>query len=1426
VKNLITLFVYLSLTVYRQPNAVRKTRFIMLLALLVGLTSAAFAQTPNWTWAKSAGGSFNDEAQFVATDASGNVYVAGYFQNSSITFGSTTLTNAGSYDIFIVKYDANGNVLWAKGVGGDGDDRANSITIDISGNVVVVGYFFSRNITFGSRTITNNGAYSDMFIVKYDNNGNVIWAKSAGGSGDQAHSVSTDPSGNIIVEGNFGTYNLTFGTTTLIPVGAGDIFIVKYNSNGNVLWAKSAGGSGDDLAYSVATDALGNVYMAGSFNSVTITFGSTTLTNAGSPYNDIFIVKYDTSGNVLWAKSAGGSSSEEARSVTADATGNFYVVGDYQSSSITFGSTTLTNVGSSDMFVVKYDASGNVLWSKSEGEIYDDNAFSVSTDALGNLYVAGEFHLYPITFGSTTLTNAGTYDMFIVKYDSTGNVLWAKSAGGSYDDWAYSVATNALGNISVVGYFTSSSLTFGSTTLTNVGSGDMFVAKLDHPANDSITYSGKVYHTVKIGSQTWLKENLDIGTMIQGTTNSSNNSTIEKYCYNNDPANCTTYGGLYQWNEAMAYNTTPGTQGICPTGWHIPVQTEFSTLIAAVSNDANALKAIGQGQGDGIGTNTSGFTTLLAGCHDPGNGFQDLGVGGNAFIWSSEESTPTQSFLMLMLGGSSSIYLYNYEKEFGCSIRCLKDENLTASLQLNSPNGSETWQVGSTQNITWTSTGVTNVKLEYTTDNGTDWTTIIASTPASSGSYAWTIPNTPSTQCKVKISDVNNSATTDGSDNVFTINGMDSITYGGKVYHTVNIGSQTWLKENLDIGTMIQGNANPSNNGSIEKYCYENNEANCATYGGLYDWNEAMAYSTTPGTKGICPTGWHIPTKAEFETLIATVGNDGNKLKREDQGTGSGVETNTSGFSALLAGYRANNGYFYNLGANTTFWSSTEYIAATAYSLYLWYDDSNIYVDGNYKGSGFSVRCLEDENLSSSIQIISPNGGESFVAGTVDTIKWTSSNVDSIKIELTTNNGSNWALIKDSVKASLGTFAWIIPNTPSTQCKIRISNFINGLVGDSSNVSFTIALPKSILVTAPNGGENWKVGETHSITWTSSNVDSVKIEFTANNGSSWIQVKDSFKASVGTFAWTVPNTPSSQCKIRISDFKNSAVGDTSNAVFAIASVIQKSIAVTSPNGGENWKVGSSQNITWTSSDVTNVKLEYTTNTGTSWSSIIANTLASSGSYIWIVPNTPSSNCNVRISDVANSTLADTSDDVFTIYSTSGNDSLTYGGKIYHTVQIGTQTWLKENLDIGTMIQGTANPSNNGTIEKYCYNNDPANCTAYGGLYQWNEAMAYSTTPGTQGICPTGWHIPTKDEFATLKATVNNDGNALKAIGQGTGVGVGTNTSGFSALISGSRHYAAYFNNLHTYTYFWMSQQYDSDNSGSLDLLSDSSVVAT
>jgi uncharacterized protein (TIGR02145 family) len=191
-----------------------------------------------------------------------------------------------------------------------------------------------------------------------------------------------------------------------------------------------------------------------------------------------------------------------------------------------------------------------------------------------------------------------------------------------------------------------------------------------------------------------------------------------------------------------------------------------------------------------------------------------------------------------------------------------------------------------------------------------------------------------------------------------------------------------------------------------------------------------------------------------------------------------------------------------------------------------------------------------------------------------------------------------------------------------------------------------------------------------------------------------------------------------------------------------------------------------------------------------------------------------------------------SEDGLIIFGDSGSCSAStveYSGKIYNTVQIGHQCWLKENLSVGVMIQGIDTSLNNGTIEKYCYSDIPANCETYGGLYQWDEAMQYTSAPGGQGICPPGWHIPTYAEFQTLSSTVGDSGNALKAIGQGMPpFGEGTNTSGFSALIAGYLFVEGYFDGLDYWAYFWSStvadtrayhfQLYNGTNAVNYDIL--------
>ncbi len=192
---------------------------------------------------------------------------------------------------------------------------------------------------------------------------------------------------------------------------------------------------------------------------------------------------------------------------------------------------------------------------------------------------------------------------------------------------------------------------------------------------------------------------------------------------------------------------------------------------------------------------------------------------------------------------------------------------------------------------------------------------------------------------------------------------IQTVNYSGKIYNTVQIGTQCWLKENLDVGTMISGNKMPANNLTIEKYYYNNDSVN-KNYGAFYLWNEAMQYKNSPANRGICPEGWHIPTKSEFDKLCDYVQNNSNALKVSGIGTGLGVGTNASGFSSLLSGYKGNDGYFAFQNSYVRYWTSTSVDTNNANTILLYFNNGNIGRGTGDKEFGYSVRCINDKTTN------------------------------------------------------------------------------------------------------------------------------------------------------------------------------------------------------------------------------------------------------------------------------------------------------------------------------------------------------------------------------------------------------------------------------------------------------------------------------
>jgi hypothetical protein len=277
------------------------------------------------------------------------------------------------------------------------------------------------------------------------------------------------------------------------------------------------------------------------------------------------------------------------------------------------------------------------------------------------------------------------------------------------------------------------------------------------------------------------------------------------------------------------------------------------------------------------------------------------------------------------------------------------------------------------------------------------------------------------------------------------------------------------------------------------------------------------------------------------------------------------------------------------------------------------------------------------------IQLTSPNGGENWSVNSQENITWTSENITDVKIDYSTNNGALWLNVVSSVPAGSGSYSWTIPNTPSEECLVRISDAGVASRFDVSDSTFTIA-PLVTLI-APNGGEQWISGEQQNITWVSQNITNVGLDFSDDNGSNWTNIIASTPASTGSYSWTIPNISSTQCLVRISDASDPLSNDVSDATF---SILNPTVTVLTPNGGEHWTIGSFRQITWNSTDITNVKIEYSTDNGTAWLIVTASRPAGNGTHNWIIPNAPSTQCLVRISDVSNPAINDISDNTFTI----------------------------------------------------------------------------------------------------------------------------------------------------------------------------------
>ncbi len=430
---------------------------------------------PDFLWIKGVGGLDYDKANDVAVDTDGNMIVTGSFQGT-ITMGTTTLNSFGMDDIFIAKLDPDGNFLWAVRAGGAGTDEGVAVTTDNNNNIIVTGTF-SLDAFFESTVLVSSGD-ADVFTAKYTTNGELIWAKKGGGNSfDAGYGVAADNNGNIYITGMF-TRTITFDTFTIQGGEYFSIFLVKYDPNGNALWVNAGISNGFyNFGYGIATNSLNDVFITGMFGEQT-NFSGTILTSVAGP--DVFLARYDTNGNLLWIRQAGGTSFNESGSDIVIAPNNDILVTGGFSETINFGGIpSLTSNSFSNSFVAKYDLAGNPQWAVITGTSTNTFGGSLDLDNAGNIFVLS-------TTGQLGLKRGELDRVHFAKLRNDGALIWEFEAGGEFTNSIGGIAVNNNGEAYAAGGFDGAG-TFGSYFINNNGLSDAFIGKLPSPQINLIT---------------------------------------------------------------------------------------------------------------------------------------------------------------------------------------------------------------------------------------------------------------------------------------------------------------------------------------------------------------------------------------------------------------------------------------------------------------------------------------------------------------------------------------------------------------------------------------------------------------------------------------------------------------------------------------------------------------------------------------------------------------------------------------------------------------------------------------------------------------------------------------------------------------------------------------------------------------------------
>lgn len=477
----------------------------IIIALITVLASLSFVHAQSYDWAIASQGKIADTGNAVCMDAEGNSYVTGSFSSSAFAIGGFSLTNTtitstnpyDAFDMFVAKIDKTGKVVWAIQSNGAGEERGIDIACDKTGHIAVVGIFKGAKATFGTTELANlNTSSFSSFIMRINALGKVQWVQWADGkSSAEVYSVSCGPNGEIYITGSF-AHGVTFGGYEYKSKSGNNssVFVAKYLSDGTLKWFEQIHGKGYGGQNSTqvgkaifATDDSKFVYVAGWFRG-RVTFGNEEITSNDfftDPRSNIFITKYDSDGNTLWTRSIGRkqvyfSGDPEVTDIAVDAQENSYVTGHFPGILI-FGNEEMKGVlsrGKSwnrDIFLAKYDSEGNHLWHRSAGGSDNDESHSIALTPNG-VTITGTVSWGDVKFGDVQMA-PGFPNLFVANYNADGKCLWAIGAKAVVSSIGKGIATDGTNTI-VTGQYLANGITFGKISLKGIGSGNFFAAKI------------------------------------------------------------------------------------------------------------------------------------------------------------------------------------------------------------------------------------------------------------------------------------------------------------------------------------------------------------------------------------------------------------------------------------------------------------------------------------------------------------------------------------------------------------------------------------------------------------------------------------------------------------------------------------------------------------------------------------------------------------------------------------------------------------------------------------------------------------------------------------------------------------------------------------------------------------------------------------